>query len=83
MDTPGFSLLTLSSEKEDPVLLKSRYPEFEPYEGKCRFDPCYHDKEPGCSVRQAVNENQINRSRHERYCLLLQEQRENWRKRYD
>ena len=83
MDTPGFSLLTLSSEKEDPVLLKSRYPEFEPYEGKCRFDPCYHDREPGCSVRQAVADNLINRSRYERYCLLLQEQRENWRKRYD
>lgn len=83
MDTPGFSLLTLSSEKEDPVLLKSRYPEFEPYEGKCRFDPCYHDREPGCSVRQAVADNLINRSRYERYGLLLQEQRENWRKRYD
>ncbi len=83
MDTPGFSLLTLSAEKEDPVLLKSRYPEFQPYEGSCRFDPCYHDKEPGCSVRQAVLENRIHRSRYERYCILLQEQRENWRKRYD
>lgn len=83
MDTPGFSLLTLSDDKEDPVLLKTRYPEFEPYEGQCRFDPCYHDREPGCLVRQAVSEQQISRLRHERYRILLQEQRENWRKRYD
>ena len=83
MDTPGFSLLSLTDEKEDPVLLKTRYPEFMPYEGKCRFDPCYHDREPGCSVRQAVLDQEISPARHERYCLLLQEQRENWRKRYD
>ena len=83
MDTPGFSLFTISDEKEDPVLLKSYYPEYLPYEGKCRFDPCYHYKEPGCLVRQAVQEQQIHHLRHERYCELLQEQQEAWRNRYD
>ncbi len=83
MDTPGFSLFTISDETEDPVKLREYYPEFRPYLGLCRFDPCYHDREPGCRVTQAVREGDIDPDRHERYTRLLMEQRERWRNRYD
>lgn len=82
MDTAGFSLLDMG-EVTDPVLLKADYPEFHPYEGQCRFSPCYHDGEPGCAVRQAVEDGCISAARHQRYRQLLQEMREAWRNRYD
>lgn len=82
MDTPGFSLLEME-ENFDPVLLKDYYPEFLPYEGSCRFSPCYHDSEPGCAVQSALAEGTLNRERVERYRELLHECREAWRNRYD
>ncbi len=81
LDTPGFSLLEL--ELIEPINLKALYPEFEPYEGQCRFTPCAHYKEPGCAVRQAVQNGQVNRARHERYRQLYEEMNERWKERYD
>lgn len=82
IDTPGFSLMELE-ERFAPVLLKDYYPEFLPYEGMCRFSPCYHDSEPGCAVLKAQREGALNSERMERYRELLHECREAWRNRYD
>ncbi|MBO4925034.1 MAG: ribosome small subunit-dependent GTPase A [Clostridia bacterium] len=82
IDTPGFSLLEMD-EAFDPVLLREYYPEFTPYEGRCRFSPCYHGKEPGCAVTQAAAEGTIDKRRLERYRQLLEDCRKAWRERYD
>lgn len=82
IDTPGFSLLEMD-EVFDPVLLREYYPEFAPYEGQCRFSPCYHGKEPGCAVAQAAKDGKIDPRRLERYRLLLEDCRKAWRERYD
>lgn len=82
MDTPGFSLLE-AEEAHDPVLLQDYYPDFTPYLGQCRFQPCYHDSEPGCAVRAAVEDGSISAARHRRYRELLAEERRLWRERYD
>ena len=82
IDTPGFSLLEME-EVFDPVLLRDYYPEFAPYEGKCRFSPCYHGSEPGCAVLQAAREGKIDASRLSRYHELLADCRKKWRERYD
>ena len=82
MDTAGFNLLEPEKLLE-PDKLKERYPEFRPYEGKCRFRECLHDREPGCAVAQAVAEHRLNAERVERYRHLLNETREVWRSRYD
>ena len=81
LDTPGFSLL--ESELFEPVELKNSWPEFAPYEGQCYFQPCYHATEPRCAVLEAVAEGRIDRQRHERYRLLLEEMKMRWRDRYD
>lgn len=71
MDTPGFSSLGMFEiEKED---LKYYYPEFEEYEGKCRFKGCDHMDEPDCAVKSAVQENKIDGRRYENYRLLYEE----------
>ena len=82
MDTAGFNLLEAESTL-DPEKLKERWPEFEAYEGKCRFRECMHDREPGCAVTEAAEKGAINRARLERYRQLLAETREVWRGRYD
>ncbi len=81
-DTPGFSLLELE-DLFDPVLLMDDYPEFEPYRGQCRFSPCYHDSEPGCAVKAAVQDGRIAKERMKRYQLLLAQYRQAWKERYD
>ena len=82
LDTPGFSLLELW-EGLEPIQLKEYYPEFFPYEGECRFSPCYHLSEPGCAVLVAAKEGQISPARLERYHQLLKKAQEAWRNRYD
>lgn len=78
MDTPGFSSLYVNDiEKED---LKYCFPEFAPYEGQCRFNECSHIHEPGCAVKQAVEEGKIHRVRYDDYTMMYHELQE--RKRY-
>ena len=81
LDTPGFSLL--EADLCDPAKLKEWYPEFAPYEGKCRFSPCMHRREPDCAVQEAVKNGEIHEERWKRYDLLFEEQRIKWRDRYD
>lgn len=82
LDTPGFSLLELW-EGLEPIRLKEYYPEFAPYEGQCRFSPCYHLSEPACAVLKAARAGEISQARLERYHLLLKKAQEAWRNRYD
>ena len=82
LDTPGFSLLELW-EGLEPIRLKEYYPEFAPYEGQCRFSPCYHLSEPGCAVLKAARAGEISQARLERYHLLLKKAQEAWRNRYE
>ena len=82
LDTPGFSLLELW-EGLEPIQLKEYYPEFFPYEGECRFAPCYHLSEPGCAVLAAAREGEISAARLERYHQLLKKAQEAWKNRYD
>ncbi len=82
IDTAGFNLL--EPEKNlPPEKLKERYPEFLPYEGRCRFRECLHDREPGCAVTEAAAGGTISQDRLSRYRELLQEARTQWRDRYD
>jgi len=82
LDTAGFSLLELDGALE-PIKLKEYYPEFDEYEGECRFAPCYHDREPGCAVTAACEAGAIHPERLARYRALLSEVKATWRDRYD
>ena len=71
MDTPGFSsLYTNEFEKEE---LKYYFREFESYEGKCRFLGCDHVHEPGCEVKNALDEGKIHPVRYKNYLEMYQE----------
>ena len=71
MDTPGFSSLEVRGiEKED---LWNYYPEFRPFEPRCRFAQCSHLHEPQCAVRAAVESGEISEERYGNYGLLYRE----------
>lgn len=73
VDTPGFSSLDL--EQVEPIYkedLPYCFREFEEYEGACRFAGCAHYKEPGCSVRQAVEAGSIAQSRYDSYVAMYE-----------
>ena len=81
VDTPGFSLLELWHSLP-PEELAHYYPEFDAYAADCRFQPCLHDREPGCAVREAAEGGALSAERLARYRALLSEVREQWRGRY-
>ena len=74
MDTPGFSSLYLTDMEEQE--LKSYFPEFKEYEGNCRFLGCRHIHEPGCAVKEALDNQQISKLRYEDYVSLHEELKE-------
>jgi len=45
--------------------------EFEPWLGKCRFNNCLHNSEPGCTIKQAVADGHIRDWRYQSYLRLL------------
>lgn len=72
-DTPGFSAFDL---EEMDVSLKNRlpdaFPDFAPYACSCRFPDCVHIREPDCSVKQALAEGKIEKTRYQSYVQLYE-----------
>jgi len=80
MDTPGFSsLYTNDFEKEE---LKYYFPEFDKYEGECRFQGCNHVNEPGCAVKEALKNGTVHKVRYENYLEMYRELEKKEKKRY-
>lgn len=70
-DTPGFSSIYLPEmEKEE---LGIYFPEIAEYEPFCRFQGCAHIHEPGCGVKEALEEKKISPIRYDNYKLLYEE----------
>ncbi|RSL31273.1 ribosome small subunit-dependent GTPase A [Salibacterium salarium] len=70
-DTPGFS--SLDFEKIDEEDLDICFPELKEIMPDCKFRGCTHRKEPGCAVKQAVDEGEIAEYRYEHYKQFFEE----------
>lgn len=71
VDSPGireFGMWDLDKEE-----LPYYFEEFAPYQSECRYLPCSHTHEPGCAVKQAVEEGKVDPERYESYLILLDE----------
>ena len=72
IDTPGirgFGLVDVSQ-----LELSTYFPEMLRVEDNCRFAPCTHTHEPGCAVKEAVENGDISVERYESYLGMLDEQ---------
>ncbi len=69
IDTPGlreFALMDI--EKEE---LSHYFPEMKELINGCRFNNCMHLEEPGCAVKQAVEEGRISSERYISYLTIF------------
>ena len=72
-DTPGFS--SFDTDQMDVILkenLQYSFPDFAPFIGACQFHDCSHRQEPGCAVRQALEEGKLEKSRYDSYLKLYE-----------
>ncbi len=71
IDTPGlrgFGLVNL--EKEE---IARYFPEMLKAAQNCRFTPCTHTHEPGCAVKEAVENGQISPERYSSYLGMIED----------
>ena len=72
-DTPGFS--SFDTDQMDVLLkenLQYAFGDFAPYLGSCQFHDCSHRAEPGCAVRQAAQQGNIEKTRYDSYLRLYE-----------
>lgn len=75
IDTPGIKGFgTFDIEPEE---LTSYFKEIFEYSKECRFSNCTHTHEPGCAVREAVEQHFISESRYRSYLSMLNDKEEN------
>ncbi|AUI66305.1 MULTISPECIES: small ribosomal subunit biogenesis GTPase RsgA [Glaesserella] len=80
IDSPGireFGLWHLEAEQ-----ITQGYREFAEVLGTCKFRDCKHKDDPGCALREAVEQGKIDLTRFENYHRLLESRQETKSQRY-
>ncbi len=71
IDTPGIKGFgTIDMAREE---IYHFFPDLFKHAENCRFHNCLHLQEPGCAVRQAVEEHLISESRYASYLSMLED----------
>jgi len=70
-------LVLLSSLERLPTL----FPEFSQYVDVCKFNPCYHEHEPICGIKDALEAGHIHQGRYDAY-MSIRNDIESQRKRF-
>jgi ribosome biogenesis GTPase len=74
IDTPGikgFGLVDMEREE-----LAHYFPEMRDIMHECRFNNCQHINEPGCAVKQAVEDGRIWENRYVNYLSIYEDDEE-------
>lgn len=69
IDSPGIREFGLWHMSPDDVLYGFR--DIRPFAGLCRFRDCQHDREPGCAIREAIEDGRISEERFYSYRRIL------------
>lgn len=72
VDTPGLRGFGLVDLKKEEIALY--FPEMLKAAQDCRFTPCTHTHEPGCAVKEAVENGDITYDRYSSYLGMLEEE---------
>lgn len=73
-DTPGFTNINIENIESDS--LRYYFPEFKEYEDRCKFSTCSHTHEPGCAVKNALENGLIDQQRYDSYKEIYKELQE-------
>lgn len=71
IDTPGIK--TLSYNNLEVMDVAHNFREFFQYSVNCKFSNCTHRNEPGCAVKQAIEDGHISELRYANYLAILDE----------
>jgi ribosome biogenesis GTPase len=69
IDTPGLKEFGLAHLQRTQI--EAALPEFTPFLGLCRFPDCAHQSEPGCALRQALDQGRIHPRRYELFQRIV------------
>ena len=69
IDSPGIRELGIVDLKNDEI--SHYFPEMRALLNQCKFNNCTHTNEPGCAIKQGVDENKISLIRYESYLSIL------------
>lgn len=69
IDTPGIKELGIVDLEKNE--LSHYFPEMRKLLGHCKYNGCLHDHEPGCAVKEAVENGKIALTRYECYLQIL------------
>ena len=70
IDSPGVREFGLWHLEADEIT--KAFVEFRPFLGGCKFRDCKHNDDPGCALRQAVEDGEINQIRFDNYHRILE-----------
>jgi len=70
IDTPGMRELQLWGGTEG---ISEAFEDIETLATQCRFSDCMHKKEPGCAIKQAIEDGIIDEKRYKSYITLQKE----------
>lgn len=73
IDTPGIRSLDISNL--NPIEIQNYFKEFSNIKEKCKYKNCLHYQEPttACTIKQAVENNTINKNRYQSYLRILKD----------
>jgi ribosome biogenesis GTPase len=69
IDTPGIKEFGIVDFNESEI--SHYFKEMNPYIAQCRFNNCKHLNEPGCAVKEAVENGSIRHERYDSYINIL------------
>lgn len=72
VDTPGMREFQLWSKEESSGLSES-FTDVEHLSARCKFNDCRHETEPGCAVKEALEEGTLTQDRYASYVKLQKE----------
>jgi ribosome biogenesis GTPase len=76
IDSPGIKELGLVEMKKEEV--GHYFPEIRERMNDCRFNNCTHESEPGCAIKRAVEEGEIDAERYHNYLKMLHSDEMDW-----
>ena len=71
IDTPGMRALRLSGASDG---ISAVFEDIEELAGRCRFNDCAHETEPGCAIQNAINDGSLESERLKRWRKLVSEE---------
>ena len=74
IDSPGVRDFTPINRNLEEI--SNGFVDIRPFTGRCKFSNCSHLNEPGCAVRQAVDDGAISQQRFNSYLRMIEEFKE-------